>query len=68
MISMTTQWLTEQMVSAKTQIPVKTLRDWRYRKVNLPFSRIGTLVRYSETEIDEYIASQTVEVRTSQPR
>ncbi|WP_382307362.1 helix-turn-helix domain-containing protein [Herbiconiux sp. UC225_62] len=57
------QWLTEQQCAEKTGIPVGTLRDWRLKKLNLPFSRIGRLVRYSDAEVDEFMAAQTVEVK-----
>jgi predicted DNA-binding transcriptional regulator AlpA len=60
---MTTRWITETECSAKTSIPVNTLRDWRFKKVNLPFSRIGRLVRYSEVEVDAFMAAQTVKVK-----
>jgi hypothetical protein len=55
--------MTETECSDHTSIPIKTLRDWRYRKVHIPYSRIGALVRYSETEVDAYLHAQTVEVR-----
>ncbi|WP_291053636.1 helix-turn-helix domain-containing protein [Herbiconiux sp.] len=57
------QWLTEEQCSAKTGIPAATLRDWRFKRVNIPFSRIGRLVRYSEAEVESYLQSQTVEVQ-----
>lgn len=60
-----TIWLTEKETSEKTSIPAATLRDWRFKKQNIPFSRIGRLVRYSEAEVDAYMASQTVEVTRS---
>ncbi len=55
-------WLTEAQCSEKTGIAVGTLRDWRFKRINLPFSRIGRLVRYSDAEVDAFMAAQTVEV------
>jgi predicted DNA-binding transcriptional regulator AlpA len=59
------QWLTEQQCSDKTGIPTATLRDWRFKKLNIPFSRIGRLVRYSEAEVDAYLQAQSVSVTTA---
>ncbi|QJU54381.1 helix-turn-helix domain-containing protein [Herbiconiux sp. KACC 21604] len=60
-----TRWLTEQQCSEQTGIPVGTLRDWRMKGLNLPFSRIGRLVRYAESEVDTYMRSQQVDVKQS---
>ena len=55
------RWLNEQSVSDLTQIPVNTLRDWRKPgKVVLPFSKIGRLVRYSESAVVSYIDAHEV--------
>jgi excisionase family DNA binding protein len=60
-----TVWLNEQQCSEMTGIPVGTLQDWRTKKLNIPFSRIGRLVRYAEDEVDAYMRSQTVAVKKS---
>ncbi|WP_066041975.1 helix-turn-helix domain-containing protein [Herbiconiux solani] len=60
-----TKWLTEQQCSELTGIPVGTLQDWRGKRVNLPYSRIGRLIRYSEAEVDDYMKAQQVPVKQS---
>lgn len=60
-----TKWLTEQQCSELTGIPAGTLRNWRSAGINLPFARIGRLVRYSEAEVDAYMKAQQVPVTQS---
>lgn len=55
-------WLTEKEASAQFKIAVGTLRDWRHKEVHIPFSKIGTLVRYDEAEVDAYIKAREVKV------
>jgi len=55
-----TRWLDEKSVSELTQIPVETLRSWRTQRTNLPYSKIGRLVRYSEVAVTAYMESHQV--------
>lgn len=56
------EWLTEQEASQKTSIPVETLRTWRKAKKNIPFSKIGRLVRYNAQTVTDYMESCAVAV------
>ncbi|MBN9176076.1 MAG: helix-turn-helix domain-containing protein [Microbacterium sp.] len=56
--------MTEDEVSEYLKISVETLRDWRRTdavKV-LPFHRIGRLVRYERSEVDEIVLAGRVGV------
>lgn len=46
-------YLTEKQVSALTQIPVRTLQDWRRRKQPpLEFVKFGRAVRYPAAQFE----------------
>jgi hypothetical protein len=36
-----------------------TLDQWRYRKVGPTFIKLGRLVRYEQTDLDEWLARHT---------
>ncbi|MHB1927491.1 MAG: helix-turn-helix domain-containing protein [Leptospirillum sp.] len=48
-----------QILSVKEQ----TLACWRLYGENLPFIRVGRLVRYRRSDIETWLTSQTVQVR-----
>ncbi len=43
--------LTEKEVSALTGLSVCTLRKWRFERRHLPYIKIGSSVRYADTDI-----------------
>ena len=59
---MSAQWLNEHECSEHTRIPVGTLRDWRGKRLYIPFVRVGVLIRYNLVDVDAYMESQKVKV------
>ena len=52
------EFLNETEVAKLLSISIDTLRAWRRKKTraaNLPFVKIGKLVRYSRSDLEEYI-------------
>jgi excisionase family DNA binding protein len=44
-------------------VEVQTLAAWRSRKsCNIPYFRLGTLIRYRKSDVDAFLDSQKVEV------
>ncbi|MGX9346598.1 helix-turn-helix domain-containing protein [Microbacterium sp. KNMS] len=60
----TEPWCDEHQVSDHTGIPVSTLRSWRRKGAErvLPFHKIGSLVRYRLSEVDQAIEARRVDV------
>lgn len=53
--------LTEVELAEKMGIPVKSLQGMRHREEGPPYIKIGRLVRYSLSQVEKYLASQTHE-------
>lgn len=60
-ITTPTDVLDERQLAAELQIPVRTLSQWRYRKVGPPYSKLGRHVRYLRADVDRWVASHTVD-------
>jgi hypothetical protein len=39
------------------------LRSWRNRKINVPYCRVGRLVRYRVSDLTAFLAAHRIEVR-----
>lgn len=51
--------MTTQEVAEYLKVPVKLLEQWRWSKaVNLPFIKLGRLVRYNKSDVDKYLQSK----------
>jgi excisionase family DNA binding protein len=46
--------LTIPQLSAWLQVPEKTIQDWVYKR-QIPFKKVGRLVRFKKTEIEHWI-------------
>ena len=57
------RWLEEKEVSIMTGISLSSLRKYRMKGVNLPYSKIGKSVRYAYDDIVTFMQSRKVEVR-----
>jgi len=55
---MSEMFLTELEVSHKTKISLATLRRWRLESRGPRFRKFGSLVRYSEHELDNWMNAQ----------
>jgi excisionase family DNA binding protein len=47
-------FITIEQLSQWTQVPVKTIRDWVYKR-QIPFKKVGRLVRFQKSEIELWI-------------
>jgi excisionase family DNA binding protein len=53
--------LTEVETAKQIQVAPETLQQWRHHKrYQLPFVRVGRLIRYRQSDIDAWLASRTV--------
>lgn len=46
-----------KQTAAALSVPVKTLRDWVYRR-RIPFKRVGRLIRFSPSDLQHWIQSE----------
>lgn len=54
---------TPAQVSEMLGVSVKTLEKWRWERRNLPYVKLGTVVRYKESDLTSWIGARTVDVR-----
>jgi hypothetical protein len=59
---MKTELLTAEDVSNLTGLSLETLAQWRSRKKNIPYLKIGGIVRYSQKDIQVYLDACRVSV------
>jgi len=55
--------LTSEETARILGVKPQSLAIWRMHGVNLPYVRVGRLVRYRRSDIDAWIAAQTVAVK-----
>ena len=55
--------LTESEASSLLAVSVHTLRQWRMRRWGPAFCKIGRVVRYRRSDLDDFISEARVEVR-----
>jgi predicted DNA-binding transcriptional regulator AlpA len=55
---MTSRLLTIEEVAEILRVPVKSLYEWRYRRIGPPAFRIGRFLRYDEGALREWIRQQ----------
>ena len=56
----TLQWLTEKEVSKITGRAEQTLRNDRFNRRGIPYSKIGRSVRYKATDVFEFMESRKI--------
>jgi hypothetical protein len=49
--------LTGKAVSDETEIPEKTLAQWRYQKIGPTYLKLGAHVRYRRSDLEAWLAS-----------
>ena len=60
---MSDKLLTPSEVSEMLGVSVETLNVWRATKrYNLPYTKVGRLVRYKESDIRAFINNRTIEL------
>ena len=55
------RFINEVEVSERTQIPLNTLRNWRYQRRGPKYRKIGRLVRYSILDLNSFMNENVVE-------
>ena len=56
----TIKYLNEKQLSEFTGIAVQTLRNWRQLRRGFPYSKVGRAVRYSVTDVEQFMESRKV--------
>lgn len=57
---MATEMLTERQLADELHLPHRTLTQWRYLNRGPAFVRAGRHVRYRRSDVDAWLAAQTV--------
>ena len=57
------QLYTPAQVSETLGVSVKTLEKWRWERRNLPYVKLGTAVRYKESDLTAWLGAHTVDIR-----
>jgi Helix-turn-helix domain len=52
--------LSEEQVAERWMVSVKTLQGWRVRGGGPKFIKLGRVVRYSELDLEEFLAVHTI--------
>ena len=60
---MESEFLTEQEVAPMIHVAIKTLQDWRRKRVVLPYHKKRRNVYYKREDIEEYLQTGRVEVK-----
>jgi excisionase family DNA binding protein len=51
---------TAQEIAEYLQIPLSGIYDMTHRKKGIPFLKIGTRLRFRQSDVEEWLQSQTV--------
>lgn len=57
---MPTPLMTTTDAASALGVSVRTLQDWRYKRIGPRFVRQGRVVRYSQTALDSWVAGNEV--------
>ncbi len=60
-IETTYHCLTEQEVSARTGLSLSTLRAHRFKRIGLPYIKIGRSVRYRVCDLEAFISEHRID-------
>ena len=64
MSSIADEWMSEAEAAAEIRKTVRTLRDWRKRRIGPPYAYFGRTVRYHRPTLAEHFkANQIMPVR-----
>jgi excisionase family DNA binding protein len=66
-VRMSNRFLTENDVAELTKISLGTLRRWRLARKGPKFHKFGSLVRYEESDLEEWRKAQPVGGDTRRP-
>jgi len=60
MSSIADEWLSEQEAAAEIRKTVRTLREWRKKRVGPPYAYFGRTVRYHRPTFGEYFRANQI--------
>jgi predicted DNA-binding transcriptional regulator AlpA len=55
------QYISEKEVSRITGLALPTLRNWRFKRMGMPYSKVGRSVRYAMEDVLHYMESRKVQ-------
>ena len=58
----------EHAAAARMGVSVKTLRTWRWRRIGVPYLKLGSRVVYDVADIDTFLASCRVDPAADRAR
>jgi len=53
-------YLSAREVASMLSIKSQTLANWRFQRRNLPYSKIGRIIRYSQQDVIQFAESRKV--------
>ena len=59
--------LNERQVSQQLRVTVPCPRRWRHERRELPFVKVGRLVRYRQPDVDRFVQSKLVQIGEGNP-
>jgi helix-turn-helix protein len=60
------EWMSEQEAAAELDVSVRTLRQWRRKRISPPYAFFGRIPRYHRASFAEYfLKNQIMPVRKS---
>jgi hypothetical protein len=62
------QLLTQDDLAPRIKVQTKTLEAWRYRGGGPKFVRVGRLIRYRPSDVQEWLTSRTVHSTSEEVR
>ncbi len=54
------RYVSEKEVSQITGLALLTLRNWRFKRTGMPYSKVGRSVRYTMEDVLHYMESRKV--------
>jgi excisionase family DNA binding protein len=62
-------WLSTRQAAEHLGVQETTLQQWRHRRSkNLPYSKIGKIVRYRLADVEAFLAENIVDPRAPRPK
>ncbi len=56
------RYVSEKEVSQITGLALPTLRNWRFKRRGMPYSKVGRSVRYAMEDVLHYMQSRKVQI------
>ncbi len=56
------RYVSEKEVSRITGLALPTLRNWRFKRIGISYSKVGRSVRYAMEDVLHYMQSRKVQI------